>query len=438
MCIRDSVCLVEPFANDVYVAHVFFKGVSRPVQMLLVGILRDRLKQIVEKLYFVVGLSVSSLEDRASKRSYAGCLFQMNILFFPVILVMVIFSSLISAPMLAFFTLPVFFVAFPRPLRFWSEAIGLRSSTSEDSVYYQQLMTSLMTSLQRANRAGRLGILQPGNHLIARHEDRMIWVQILEKGNNYLYFGAKGMELQETSCHSLEATRLDDIFSDTFQKKSSVNLYTFHSVTPLIRMPVRMYSDARNVLTGIIESPDTLEAIGKIYLQTLTWYLVQYLINRNKTNKAAKSEQSLRSCVSRTTSKTDTRPTTSTVIPESRRESVVEFRDPENQVVSLNIGTEETQTAAILIKSESINNVELDSWPATTTENSPEDERAQWAANRRSSAYQRRSHSTESTPSILDNMSYIEDEETNQDLPSTSLRRNMLLPPLAKQKNNAR
>ena len=31
--------------------------------------------------------------------------------------------------------------------------------------------------------------------------------QVLEAGNNYHIVSVKGLELQETSCHSLEATR---------------------------------------------------------------------------------------------------------------------------------------------------------------------------------------------------------------------------------------
>ena len=42
--------------------------------------------------------------------------------------------------------------------------------------------------------------------------------QILEKGNGYSVYSLKGMELQETSCHNLEATRLDDIFNKTFDQ----------------------------------------------------------------------------------------------------------------------------------------------------------------------------------------------------------------------------
>ena len=52
---------------------------------LLIGLARDRLKQMVEKLYLVVSLAVSSLEDKASRRSYAGCLFQANLLMAPIV-----------------------------------------------------------------------------------------------------------------------------------------------------------------------------------------------------------------------------------------------------------------------------------------------------------------------------------------------------------------
>ena len=59
-----------------FVAY-FFENVTRPVQILLLSFFRDRAKQIVEKIYFVTALSVSALEERASRRPYAGCLFQV-------------------------------------------------------------------------------------------------------------------------------------------------------------------------------------------------------------------------------------------------------------------------------------------------------------------------------------------------------------------------
>jgi hypothetical protein len=92
---------------------------SRPVQLLLLGLAVDRLKQIFEKLYFVLLLSLCSMEAKASTRPYAGCLFHLNIIFFPVTLGLIVVSSLFAAPLLAFFTLPVFAVAFARPTKFW-------------------------------------------------------------------------------------------------------------------------------------------------------------------------------------------------------------------------------------------------------------------------------------------------------------------------------
>ena len=47
-------------------------------------------------------------------------------------------------------------------------------------------------------------ILFQGSQLLARHEDRIVWIQISEKGNNFCYYVAKGMELQvnQKNCSS--------------------------------------------------------------------------------------------------------------------------------------------------------------------------------------------------------------------------------------------
>ena len=82
-----------------------------------------------------------------------------------------------------------------------------QAAPCQDSVYYEQLIPPLINSVHHAVRAGKLGLQQAGNYLLARHEDRLAYIQIMEKGNGYMVYSAKGLELQETSCHSLEATR---------------------------------------------------------------------------------------------------------------------------------------------------------------------------------------------------------------------------------------
>lgn len=53
--------------------------------------------------------------------------------------------------------------------------------------------------------------------------------------------------------HSL-CTRIDDIFDSAFEKSTWVNHFPLHTLTPLGLVDVTMYSDTKNLLTGVINS----------------------------------------------------------------------------------------------------------------------------------------------------------------------------------------
>ena len=347
--------------------HWFISVFSRPVQLMLIGLIRDRIKEMWEKVYLIIGLAVSAIEDRPSKSCYAGLLFQVNLLFFPYLILLVIVSSIISAPILAVFTLPIFFISYPRPIRFWPDSHSCHSNNQgADAVYYQQMIPPLLTALQKALRAGRLGSLLPGQHLLARHEDRTVWIQLLEKGNGYVYYQAKGLELQETSCHSLEVTRIDDIFQDTFDHQTKVNHFAFHTLTPLVSLPVHMYASSKNVLTGVIESPETLTLIAKMYKSTLVWYILKTLLKLNIDKVKQPSNEHAKS-------------------PELKHLPYVESYETVNEMK----------------QSSSIEAVNLDSWPSS--EPSPDEvtkKQQHSAFSRRSAYFLRPSNSEESIPSI--------------------------------------
>jgi hypothetical protein len=59
------------------------------------------------------------------RRPYAIVLFQLNLLLFPVVVGVILLTSLVSAPLLPLFTLPVFCPTFPRPARFWPGTTGI-------------------------------------------------------------------------------------------------------------------------------------------------------------------------------------------------------------------------------------------------------------------------------------------------------------------------
>ena len=73
--------------------------------------------QALDKIWMILAILGSSVEDRPARRSYAALLLQLNLIFSPLLLLLILVSSVLSSPMLPLFTLPVFFVSFPRPSR---------------------------------------------------------------------------------------------------------------------------------------------------------------------------------------------------------------------------------------------------------------------------------------------------------------------------------
>ncbi|KAK7104932.1 pecanex-like protein 4 [Littorina saxatilis] len=266
-----------------------------PTLLLMAGVVRDRGAQLANKLYLFLALLVSSWTDKKQRRGSTALTLFLSLVLFPLVLVVMITAALLSAPLLPLFTLPVFFIAFPRPQRFWPEPVGASANVCGDTVYYRQLAPMLATSLRASFAAGSLGEPHPGNHYLVRYQDRLVWVVVLERGNAYVTLGIKGLELQETSCHTAEAARLDDIFETAFQNENGVsccevNQYPMHSLTPVDVCRVKTYSDARNVLTGVIDQPGAVDMTLKFFVKSLVW-LVLHHVNKVKVREEAQRLQ---------------------------------------------------------------------------------------------------------------------------------------------------
>lgn len=94
--------------------------------------------------------------------------------------------------------------------------------------------------------------------------------------------------MQETSCHAAEAHRVDEIFEMAFEHQEhakilSPNHHFGHILTPCTVLPVRLYSDARSVLSGIIDSHENLKHLKDDFIKVLVWMLVQYCYKKSKT-----------------------------------------------------------------------------------------------------------------------------------------------------------
>ena len=260
-------------------------------RILIVGIVAEILQDFVQKTWFATTLFVNFVFVRKHRT-----FLPLNVIivvgtfvFFPFLLAIIFISSAFSSPLLPVFTLPVFLISFPRTKRFWPSLINYASSYSncEDSVYYQQSEVEIVKAIHRSISSGSISPT-PGTYLLLRFEDRLSVVTFLEHGHGHCALAIKGLELQETSCHSIEATKIDSIFEDAYDPGSKtcpkfwINTHFSNTLQPIDAQVIKVYSDAHNVLTGIIDQPSSLKRFSDNLLKSLVWVLSHHFVNAIK------------------------------------------------------------------------------------------------------------------------------------------------------------
>lgn len=265
-----------------------------PVLLLVVSFGRDRFFQVANKLFFWLAVLVASWTDKKQRRSSTAPIIALNVVLFPAVITIVLAASMLSAPLLCVFTLPVFFIGFPRLGKFWAEDVGASASTCPDTLYYRQLSSEIALALRSAFANGSLGEPHAGNHYLARFQDRLVWVMVLERGASFCTVSIKGLELQETSCHTAEAARIDDQFAEAFTVPPGLchlNHYPLHCLTPLDTARVSAYSDAKNVLTGVIDAPSAVETTLNFFVKSLVWLLLRHISKRRQEEAEARKRK---------------------------------------------------------------------------------------------------------------------------------------------------
>lgn len=229
----------------------------------------------LEKLSWVILLVLNSFKQSKHQLFKVKISLTFSFLLLPIALAILVMTSVLSVPLLALFTLPIFLIGFPRPKCLWPNPALKYRSSSQDWIYYEHLTPAFIEKLKE-----RLDLndFETGSYYIGRYLDRLVWVSILEKGFLYSNLVIKGLELQETSCHATEVALLDDMIDSTNEGSNiSWNKYFSTAVTPVAVLELETYSDATNVLTGIIDSPEFSIKVSEILLKSLTFCLVQYV-----------------------------------------------------------------------------------------------------------------------------------------------------------------
>ncbi len=127
------------------------------IQLLIVGLARDRFAQFLNKLYFYVIVLTMSWKDKKQRRNNSVLMVTLNIVLFPLTLCVILLTASLAAPLLPLFTLPVFLIGFPRPYRTWPTEVGGSANTNADTVYYSQMAPQLAKALRDGYSFGSLG-----------------------------------------------------------------------------------------------------------------------------------------------------------------------------------------------------------------------------------------------------------------------------------------
>ena len=266
---------------------------------LVASFVRNRLQQLFEKLFAYILITTTAYTIKKQRRRSALVFVVLNcVLFVPIGVCILVIASILSAPLLPLFTFPMFFIGFPRTKRFWPQKNEFLSSSfistdletkknynpSSDTSFYAQLVQNLIPSIKELIRSGSIGSsLQPESFFLSRFQDRIIWIQVMEASSAFCVLNIKGLELQETSCHTREAHHIDEAFEAAFEtpdgpNDSDRNPTPFNCMQPCDVLIFDAYSDAKNSMVGVLDHPDSLLLITNFFPKILHYFLIKYLV----------------------------------------------------------------------------------------------------------------------------------------------------------------
>ncbi|KAJ1494076.1 hypothetical protein T484DRAFT_1766571 [Baffinella frigidus] len=246
---------------------------------MIAGWVISRLSDLRSKLHFALGLAYTAWYHRKQRAHKAKLTLQVLLVSSPIALAVIVGAACLNAPLLPLLGLPFFLIAFPRPRFHWPASGGKSGdvqSSSLDAAYYKHLAPALVREIQCAILAGDLGAaVGGGEFLLVRRDAFMVLVQVLERGQCFVTLLLKGLELQETSCHHVEAgaveTVMDKILGSAASEMSVgfkpelpwINRHFMHTLAPLTNIKAKTYSIGDVQLTGI--RPELTNIKAKAY-----------------------------------------------------------------------------------------------------------------------------------------------------------------------------
>eukprot|EP01012_Entosiphon_sulcatum_P008198 TRINITY_DN14365_c0_g1_i1.p1 TRINITY_DN14365_c0_g1~~TRINITY_DN14365_c0_g1_i1.p1 ORF type:complete len:1176 (+),score=157.13 TRINITY_DN14365_c0_g1_i1:52-3579(+) len=255
----------------------------RPYTRLLVAsLVIDRASLLLLRLQFI-GVSVWGVLMHAKQRfeGWAGVLTLELTLCLPAACAVIAAATALGWPLFPLWGVPVFLIGFPRPLRMWPTG-AVRNSPSADTPLYASMGQAMADALGAAFNCGALRAV-PGAFFLLRCDQYMALAEVVEQSPLATVLLVKGLELQMTSCHALEASHVDHLMDRAFgeEQGSATGEYTqralgsplSEALLPVTQVEAVGYSISDVSLAGLLDHPDVLDTIRILTCQAIVWTL---------------------------------------------------------------------------------------------------------------------------------------------------------------------
>ncbi|KAG4093025.1 hypothetical protein H8356DRAFT_1700634 [Neocallimastix lanati (nom. inval.)] len=233
------------------------------------------IQQVKEKFIYACHAIASFMKYKKQHVKYQTLTVIFIIIYTPVLLLVILISSMLNSPIVPIFGLPIFVIGYPRPSRQWPKfdiETDYTIATTSEALIYKDFSINLKKVINKGMSKGRYST-KVGEMYMCRFESLILIAQIVESSYSDCVIIFKGLEKQGTSCHNVEARKIDEIFEFTNNSPSAIQFPIQNAITPKTPLRCKCYSDIKSKVVGILDNPEVLSLIYPTFFKVLTWKL---------------------------------------------------------------------------------------------------------------------------------------------------------------------
>jgi len=254
---------------------------SLAILLAIIGFFTRRIYVLWRRMTFMVTIFCSTYLQQKQRYPCRNLLNALQLIASPITFMVLVVGTIFTLPIFPLFGIPLFVLGFPRPFRTWS-SFGASYMGSQDTIFYKTMLKSIVKEFTKMIKLSTLWqSVDSGQVYMLRSEYYIVWIEILERGLDFVRVNVKGLELQTTSCHAVEATRLDAHLENSYDNPNTnqkkflfVNKQPYHTFEPVSECKADAYSVSDYQLTGIFDSIYTFSGLSKLFSMVLVFNIL--------------------------------------------------------------------------------------------------------------------------------------------------------------------